>query len=251
MAAGTIRKRGDNYYVRTRVRIINPQTGAVRWKQVEKVAGSSKREAQKLLRTLQGDVDDGRYVPTAMTVLELGRKWLREHVQPNLKPGAAANYKGTFYKLGQGGHDPRRLVVEVYDDAQPASRIEVAAIEVLAAGNCILDAMIGVSDGAENEVNLVHELGAAERKVLMGAGVEHDEAAVRVGRAGSVRRHAPKLRGAADGPHGAEAVDVYSHLLPQRAHEAARRMRSVSHNPAHILPTNDDGLPASEDRLAA
>ncbi len=33
-----------------------------------------------------------------MTVLELGRKWLREHVQPNLKPGAAANYKGTFYK---------------------------------------------------------------------------------------------------------------------------------------------------------
>ncbi len=69
MAAGTIRKRGDNYYVRTRVRIINQQTGAVRWKQVEKVAGNSKREAQKLLRTLQGDMDDGRYVPTAMTVL--------------------------------------------------------------------------------------------------------------------------------------------------------------------------------------
>jgi site-specific recombinase XerD len=46
-------------------------------------------------------------------------------------------------------------------------------------------------------------------------------------------------------------VDVYSHLLPQRAHEAARRMRSVSHNPAHILPTNDDGLRAIEDRLAA
>ena len=33
-----------------------------------------------------------------MTVLELGRKWLREHVQPNLKPGAAANYEGTFYR---------------------------------------------------------------------------------------------------------------------------------------------------------
>src|SRR5580700_7594350 len=115
MAAGTIRKRGDNYYVRTRVRIINPQTGAVRWKQVEKVAGSSKREAQKLLRTLQGDVDDGRYVPTAMTVLELGRKWLREHVQPNLKPGAAANYKGTFYK-----HVVPALGAVRVDDCKPA-----------------------------------------------------------------------------------------------------------------------------------
>ncbi len=114
MAAGTIRKRGDNYYVRTRVRIINPQTGAVRWKQVEKVAGSSKREAQKLLRTLQGDVDDGRYVPTAMTVLELGRKWLREHVQPNLKPGAAANYKGTFYK-----HVAPTLGATRVDDCKP------------------------------------------------------------------------------------------------------------------------------------
>lgn len=119
---------------------------------------------------------------------------------------------------------------------------------MLAAGNCILDAMIGVSDGAEDEVNLVHELGAAKRKVLAGAGVEYNEAAVRVGRAGSVRRHGPKLGGAADGPHGAEAVS--SLLLPQRAHQAARMMRSVSHNPAHILPTNDDGLPAIEDRLA-
>lgn len=45
---------------------------------------------------------------------------------------------------------------------------------------------------------------------------------------------------------GAEAVDVYSHLLPQRAHEAERRMRSVSLNPAHILPTNDDGLSARQ-----
>jgi hypothetical protein len=150
--------------------------------------------------------------------------------------------------LDQGGHDPRWLVVEVYDDAQPASWIEVAAVEVLAAGDCIRDAMIGVGDRAEDDVNLVHELGAAKRKVLAGAGVEYDEAAVRVGRAGSVCRHAPKLRGAADGLHGAEAADVYSLLLPQWAHQAARRMRSVSHNPAHILPTNDDGLPAIEDR---
>jgi hypothetical protein len=102
--------------------------------------------------------------------------------------------------LSQGGHDPRRLVVEVYDDAQPASRIEVAAVEVLAAGNYVLDAMIRMSDDAEDEMNLVHELGAAERKVLMGPGVEHDEAAIWVRRARRVRRHASKLRAAADGP---------------------------------------------------
>ncbi len=85
---------GGRFYVRTRVQVIDPQTGEVRWKQVEKAAGSSKRQAQRILRELQVDADDGRYVPTALTVLELGRKWLREHVQPNLKPGAAANYKG-------------------------------------------------------------------------------------------------------------------------------------------------------------
>ncbi len=54
--------------------------------------------AERTLRSLQTAVDDGRYLPSTLTVLELGRKWLREHVQPNLKPGAAANYKSTFYK---------------------------------------------------------------------------------------------------------------------------------------------------------
>ncbi|HTR89310.1 MAG TPA: tyrosine-type recombinase/integrase, partial [Solirubrobacteraceae bacterium] len=68
-----------------------------RWKQVEKAAGSSRRGAERMLRSLQTDVEDGRFVPSAITVLELGRKWLEEHVEPNLKPGAAANYRGTFY----------------------------------------------------------------------------------------------------------------------------------------------------------
>jgi hypothetical protein len=49
-----------------------------------------------------------------MTVLELGRKWLREHVQPNLKPGAAANYKGTFYK-----HVSPTLGAVRVDDCKP------------------------------------------------------------------------------------------------------------------------------------
>lgn len=97
MAAGTIRERGGRFYIRTRTQVIDQHTGAVRWKQVEKAAGTSRRQAERRLRELQTSVDEGAYVPSALTVLELGRKWLREHVQPNLKPGAAANYKGTFY----------------------------------------------------------------------------------------------------------------------------------------------------------
>ena len=98
MATGSIRERNGRFYVRTRVLVIDSQTGQARWKQVEKAAGPSRRRAQKILRGLQGDVDDGRYVPSSISVLELGRKWLAEHVEPNLKPGAAANYRGTFYR---------------------------------------------------------------------------------------------------------------------------------------------------------
>ncbi len=98
MATGYIRERNGRFYVRTRVLVVDPKTGDSRWKQVEKAAGSSRRGAQRMLRGLQGDVQDGRYTPCATTVLELGNRWLSEHVQPNLKPGAAASYRGTFYK---------------------------------------------------------------------------------------------------------------------------------------------------------
>jgi integrase len=115
MAQGTIRKRGERYYVRTRVREIDTETGRVSWRQVEKAAGSSERNAKRKLRDLQTEVDDGRYVPSSMTVLELGQKWLREHVQPNLKPGAAANYKGVFYK-----HVAPTLGAVRVDDCKPS-----------------------------------------------------------------------------------------------------------------------------------
>lgn len=38
MAAGSIRERNGRFYVRTRVQVIDPETGEVRWKQVEKAA---------------------------------------------------------------------------------------------------------------------------------------------------------------------------------------------------------------------
>jgi integrase len=97
MAAGCLRERNGRFYIRTRVLSIDPRTGEARWKQVEKAAGPSKRRALRMLRGLQADVEDGRFVPSGMSVAELGQKWLTEHVQPNLKPGTAASYRGTFY----------------------------------------------------------------------------------------------------------------------------------------------------------
>ena len=108
MAQGTIRERGGRYYIRTRVRVIGETTGEPKWKQVERKVPDKvdpkgrrkpggRREAEAALKSFQGDVDTGRFKPSAETVLDLGRRWLSEHVQRDLKPSTAANYKGTFY----------------------------------------------------------------------------------------------------------------------------------------------------------
>ena len=98
LATGSIRERNGRFYVRTRVLVVDPETGRSRWKQVEKAAGASKRRAQAMLRALQTEVDNGRFLPSSMSVAELGHKWLTEHVEASLKPGAAADYRGTFYR---------------------------------------------------------------------------------------------------------------------------------------------------------
>ncbi len=98
MATGCIRERNGRFYVRLRVLAVDPQSGQARWKQIEKAAGGSRRGAERMLRGLQGEANDGRFLPSSMTVAELGHRWLSEHVRPNLKPGAAANYQGTFYR---------------------------------------------------------------------------------------------------------------------------------------------------------
>lgn len=67
-----------------------------------------------MLRGLQDDVEDGRFLPSGISVLELGRKWLSEHVEVNLKPGAAANYRGTFYR-----HVAPTLGAVRLDDCRP------------------------------------------------------------------------------------------------------------------------------------
>jgi integrase len=96
--SGCIRERNGRFYVRTRALVIDAHSGTSRWRQIEKAAGPSRRRAEKMLRALQDDVDDGRFIPSSVTVLELGNRWLTEHVQPNLKPATAATYRGTFYQ---------------------------------------------------------------------------------------------------------------------------------------------------------
>jgi integrase len=114
MATGCIRERNGRFYVRVRVLMVDPHSGLARWKQVEKAAGPSRRGAQRMLRGLQGEAEDGRFLPSSMTVAELGRKWLYEHVRANLKPSAAASYEGTFYR-----HVAPSLGAVRLDDCRP------------------------------------------------------------------------------------------------------------------------------------
>ncbi len=98
MSAGCIRERNGRFYVRTRALVIDQRDGSSRWRQIEKAAGTSRRKAEQMLRSLQDDVEDGRYVPSGVTVLQLGNRWLTEHVRVNLKPATAAAYRETLYQ---------------------------------------------------------------------------------------------------------------------------------------------------------
>jgi hypothetical protein len=98
--------------------------------------------------------------------------------------------------LDQGGHDPGRLFVEVYDHAQPPAMIDMAAIEVLTARKRVECSMIGVGYGPEDEVNLVHEVGPAECQMQARAGVEDYVTAFGVSCARVVMCHPRKLRAA-------------------------------------------------------
>ena len=59
-----------------------------------------------------------------------------------------ATHGGVRVFLDHCGHDPSGLVTEVYDHPQPPSGIDVSPIEVLAARDSIVNAVIGMRDGA-------------------------------------------------------------------------------------------------------
>jgi len=100
--------------------------------------------------------------------------------------------------LDQCGHDPRGLVIEVYDHPQPSSGIDVSPIEVLAARDSVVNAVIGVRNGAEDQLVLVYELRPTQGQVQTGAGVEDDKASVGISRAWIVVGHPDKPRAAPD-----------------------------------------------------
>ncbi len=101
--------------------------------------------------------------------------------------------------MDQGGHDPGWLIVEVYDDSQPASRVEIATVEVLAARYRIVQPVIWLRDGLEDHVRLIHEVWPAKREVESSAVVKHDQSAVGVCCGGVVLSHAQTLRTVPDG----------------------------------------------------
>jgi hypothetical protein len=64
---------------------------------IERKAGTSYREAERQLKTLQRAIDDKRFVSDRTTVLEQGCAGFASTWRRNLRPSTAANYKGVFY----------------------------------------------------------------------------------------------------------------------------------------------------------
>ncbi len=96
----------------------------------------------------------------------------------------------------------------------------MAAVEVLAAGERVGCAVIGVGYGPEDEVDLVHEVGPAEGQMEARTGVEDYAAAFGIGCARVVVRHIRKLRTASDGArndHGSIAPSRCRVPAPWRA----------------------------------
>jgi hypothetical protein len=69
---------------------------------------------------------------------------------------------------------------------------------MLAARDCVISAMVGMGDGAEDQFVLVYELRTTEGQVQTGAGVEDDKASVGIGRAWIVLSHRDRPRAAPD-----------------------------------------------------
>lgn len=99
---------------------------------------------------------------------------------------------------------------------------------MLASWDGVLDAVVGMGHGAEDEIDLVHELRAAERKVLVGAGIEYDEATVGVGRAGGVVGHGRKLRAVPDVSTDGRLPSLSGRGLLVSPNEIARRTIQIT-----------------------
>ncbi|HEV2945466.1 MAG TPA: hypothetical protein VGX26_10170 [Solirubrobacteraceae bacterium] len=91
--------------------------------------------------------------------------------------------------LYHGGNNPCWLFAEVYDDAQPAAREKVFAIEPLAIRGGIEDMEVRPCDSVEDRVDLVEQPRPLRSEMQVRAGIEHDAAPIRVNCAGRVISH--------------------------------------------------------------
>jgi hypothetical protein len=82
--------------------------------------------------------------------------------------------------LDEGGHDECGGLVEVYDDPQVSTRIEIAAIETLATWNWVLLALVRNADGVKDRRSVPGHLRPAVLQMADGAPIENDEATIRI-----------------------------------------------------------------------
>jgi hypothetical protein len=57
--------------------------------------------------------------------------------------------------LNNSGHDPGGIFAEVYDDSQPAARLDVAAVEALSAWSRVWRPSVGTSDSPHDHVDVI------------------------------------------------------------------------------------------------
>lgn len=82
--------------------------------------------------------------------------------------------------LDESGHDESRVLVEVYDDPQVSTRIEITAIEALATWRWVLLALVRKADGVKDRCSVLDHLRPAALQMADGAPVEDDEATIRI-----------------------------------------------------------------------
>ena len=94
---GSIEKRGNSWRVGVQV---TDENGKRRWirRTLSLSAALSesqqRRQAEKALRQLEADVEEGRARPeSAMSLADLAELWMRRHVDVNLSPVTAAGYR--------------------------------------------------------------------------------------------------------------------------------------------------------------
>ena len=91
--------------------------------------------------------------------------------------------------LYQGSYDTGGQRVEVYDDTEPASLVQVASVVPLAARVWVVLAMIRTGDDAEHEFDLIGQQRPPELEMQPCPSIEDDQASVGIEDGGLALMH--------------------------------------------------------------